>query len=50
VSLNNYPAFLQAFLSGEVDRLVVVARLQKSPSLAFVSRRQGRDRYAANSY
>lgn len=41
VSLNNYPAFLQAFLRGEVDRLVVVARLPNSPSPALISRRQG---------
>jgi hypothetical protein len=28
--MRNYPAFLQAFLSGKVERLVVVDRLPKS--------------------
>lgn len=50
VSFDDYPAFLRAFLRGEVDRLVVVARLPNSPSPALMSRRQGRDRFAANSY
>jgi hypothetical protein len=49
VSFNDYRVFLQAFLRGEFDRLVVVARLPKSTSPALMSRRQGRDRYAANS-
>jgi hypothetical protein len=31
VSFNNYPAFLSAFLRGEVDRLVVVQRLATAP-------------------
>jgi len=50
VSFNDYPAFLNAFMKGEVERMVVVARLPNSPSSAFMSRRQGSDRYAANSY
>ena len=50
VSFNDYRVFLQAFLRGEVDRLVVVARLPNSPSPALMSRRQSSDRYAANSY
>ena len=32
VSFNNYPAFLSAFLRGEVDRLVVVQRLATAPT------------------
>jgi hypothetical protein len=31
VVFRDYPAFLQAFLSGEVDRLVVVERLEDAP-------------------
>lgn len=31
VSIADYPAFLNAFLSGEIDRLVVVERLDKPP-------------------
>ena len=31
VSLADYPAFLNAFLSGEIDRLVVVERLETPP-------------------
>jgi hypothetical protein len=31
VSLADYPAFLNAFLSGEIDRLVVVERLENPP-------------------
>lgn len=50
VSFNDYRVFLQAFLRGEVDRLVVVARLPNSPSPALMSRRQSSGRYAANSY
>ena len=50
VSFNDYRVFLQAFLRGEIDRLVVVARLPNSPSPALMSRRQSSDRYAANSY
>jgi hypothetical protein len=32
VSFSNYPAFLSAFLRGEVDRLVVVQRLATAPA------------------
>jgi Protein of unknown function (DUF2778) len=32
VAFNNYPAFLNAFLSGEVDRLVVVDHLATAPN------------------
>ncbi len=32
VSINDYPAFLEAFMKGEVDRLVVVDRLEDPPS------------------
>jgi hypothetical protein len=32
VSFSNYPAFLNAFLKGEVDRLVVVEHLDDAPS------------------
>ncbi len=32
VSINDYPAFLEAFMRGEVDRLVVVDRLEDPPS------------------
>jgi len=32
VSVNDYPKFLNAFLSGEVDRLVVVERLAEPPA------------------
>jgi len=31
VSLADYPAFLNAFLAGEIDRLVVVERLDNPP-------------------
>jgi hypothetical protein len=34
VSLSDYPAFLSAFLRGEVDRLIVVERLATAPSPA----------------
>ncbi len=49
VSFDDYPAFLHAFLKGEVDRMVVVARLPGLPSRALMSGRS-HDRYAANSY
>ena len=48
VSFKDYQKFLQAYLRGEVDRLVVVADLGNKPSLIGRARR-GRDaRYAAN--
>jgi hypothetical protein len=34
VSFRNYPEFLNAFLRGEVDRLVVVPHLESPPSYA----------------
>ncbi len=49
VSFDDYPAFLQAFLKGEVDRMVVVARLPSRPSRALMSSR-GNNHYAANNY
>ncbi len=49
VSFDDYPAFLHAFLKGEVNRMVVVARLPGLPSRALMSDR-GNDHYAANSY
>ncbi len=48
VSFDNYPAFLNAFLKGEVERMVVVARLPNAPGRALMSMRD--DRYAAHSY
>jgi hypothetical protein len=46
VSFANYKAFLRAFLNGEVDRIVVVARLSSDPSRALQSRREDGARYA----
>jgi hypothetical protein len=40
VSFKNYPAFLRAYLNGEVDRLVVVPRLEAAGSPALSGRRQ----------
>lgn len=37
VSLANYPAFLAAFLKGDIDRLVVVERLDNPPSPTVVA-------------
>ena len=37
VSFKDYPRFLRAFLRGEIDRMIVVARLDKPP--AFYARR-----------
>ena len=48
VSIKNYPAFLNAFLKGEVDRLVVVPHL-KNTSWRTVSTRFSSRRYAANN-
>jgi Tlde1 domain len=48
VSFKDYPKFLHAFLSGEVDRLVVVAHLDGPPSRVASARRDP-DRYAFNS-
>jgi hypothetical protein len=48
VSFRNYPAFLRAFLKGEVKRLVVVARLDAPPPHANVARGADRNRVALN--
>lgn len=50
VSFSNYPAFLNAFMKGEVERMVVVARLPKSPANTLMSMRRQNDRYASNAY
>jgi hypothetical protein len=49
VSFHNYPAFLHAFLSGEVEHLSVVAHLGAEPSRAARARRDSADRYALNT-
>ena len=49
VSFSNYPAFLNAFLRGEVERLVVVARLAGAPGRAAHARPGQTDRYASNN-
>ena len=48
VSFNDYPAFLNAFMKGEIERMVVVARLPKRPPSSLMSMRRPNDRYAAN--
>jgi hypothetical protein len=48
VSFANYPAFLHAFRSGEVERLVVVAHLANEPGRSARSGRGNGDRYAFN--
>lgn len=50
VSFNNYPAFLNAFLKGEVDRMVVVASMPKQPTEMLMSKRRPNERYASNAY
>ena len=47
VSFKDYSKFLRAFLNGDVDRLVVVARLGNTP--VHVARRAQPDRYALNN-
>ena len=49
VSFRDYPKFLQAFLSGEVDRLVVVPNLGTEPSRIVRARRGRILRYALNN-
>jgi hypothetical protein len=49
VSFKDYPKFLQAFLRGEVDRLVVVSHLGNTPLPVARARRGRADRYALNS-
>jgi hypothetical protein len=52
VSFKDYQKFLQAFLDGKVERLVVVAKLDSSSPLVARSRRTRdvTDRYAFNSW
>ena len=45
VSFDDYPAFLNAYMKGEVERLVVVSHLPKSSAPALMSMRQDRERY-----
>ena len=46
VSFANYSAFLHAFLSGEVDHIMVVTRLSSEPFRPLQSRRESGERYA----
>jgi hypothetical protein len=46
VSFKNYAAFLQAFLRGEVDHLVVVPHLSATASRSILARHGHGDRYA----
>jgi hypothetical protein len=48
VSFKNYPAFLQAFLEGEVDRLIVVPHLGATVSAPTVSHHRNVDRYVSD--
>jgi hypothetical protein len=48
VSFRNYPAFLQAFLKGDVRRIVVVDRLASPSARAILARAAQGDRYALN--
>ena len=45
VSFDDYSAFLNAYMKGEVERLVVVSHLPKSQGPALMSMRQDRARY-----
>ena len=49
VSFRNYDKFLQAYLKGEVDRLVVVAHRGSAPARVAHERRGHAERYAANN-
>ncbi len=49
VSFRDYPAFLQAFLKGEIDRLVVVPHLEREPWAAARARRGYADQYVLNN-
>ena len=44
VSFKNYPAFLRAYLNGEVDRIVVVPHLERSAVHPTASREERRER------
>jgi hypothetical protein len=48
VSFKDYQKFLSAYLKGQVDRLVVVARLADLPPRVAYERRGRGERYAAN--
>jgi hypothetical protein len=47
VSFRDYPRFLRAFMNGEIDRIVVVARLSSPP--AFYARRRNEPTRSASS-
>jgi Protein of unknown function (DUF2778) len=49
VAFKEYPRFLQAFLSGKIERLVVVPDLDTEPSRTARSRRGHGDQYAFNN-
>ena len=49
VSFKDYSKFLHAYLKGEVERLVVVARLDNTPVRTERARRAPADRYAFNN-
>jgi hypothetical protein len=49
LSFKDYSKFLQAYLKGEVERLVVVARLDNTPVRTARARRAPADRYAFNN-
>jgi hypothetical protein len=49
VSFKDYSKFLHAYLKGEVERLVVVARLDNTPVRNARARRAPADRYAFNN-
>ena len=49
VSLKDYPAFLQAYLRGEIDRLVVVPHLGNTSWRTAIVRRGSARRYADNN-
>ena len=49
VSFKNYNAFLQAYLNGEIDRLVVVAHSDAPPASIVRAHPRAANRYAFNS-
>ena len=49
VSFKNYKAFLQAYLKGEIDRMVVVPHLDGKPSQVARAARGHGERYAFNN-
>ena len=46
VSVQDYPKFLEAFLRGDIDRLIVVPRLEGTPAYAASSVARDDKRYA----